>query len=180
MGKVHDSISDAVRQWIEQQRMFFVATAPLGSDGLINCSPKGHDSLRVLGPTEVAYVDLTGSGVETIAHLHENGRIVLMFCAFDGPPKIVRLHGTGEVISAGDAAFPGLSALFPHYPGTRAIIRVTVTRVSDSCGYAVPTYQFRSQRDTLTRWSEAKGPEGLQKYRKQKNSVSIDGLPALE
>jgi hypothetical protein len=175
-----ESITDTLRQWIEAQRIFFVATAPLSADGFVNCSPKGLDSFRILGPHDVAYVDLTGSGAETIAHLRENGRIVLMFCAFAGPPKIVRLHGTGRVVKADTPEFDRLRPAFPDYLGTRGIIRVEVTRVSDSCGYAVPLYDFRTERDTLTRWSEAKGQEGLQRYRQQKNAVSIDGLPAVE
>ena len=179
VGRV-ENITDALRQWIEAQRIFFVATAPLSAGGFVNCSPKGLDSLRILGPSDVAYVDLTGSGAETIAHLRENGRIVLMFCAFAGPPKIVRLHGTGRVVREGTPEFEQMRPAFRDYLGTRAIVRVAVTRVSDSCGYAVPLYDFRAERDTLTRWSETKGQEGLQRYRNQKNAVSIDGLPALE
>jgi hypothetical protein len=180
VGKVHDSITDALRHWIEAQRIFFVATAPLSAGGFVNCSPKGLDSLRILGPCEVAYADLTGSGAETIAHLRENGRIVLMFCAFAGPPKVVRLHGRGKTLTVGTPEFEHIRTAFRDHPGTRAIIHVTVTRVSDSCGYAVPLYDFRSERDTLTRWTESKGPEGLRQYRKQTNVTSIDGLPALD
>jgi hypothetical protein len=173
-------ISDALRQWIEAQHIFFVATAPLSGEGLVNCSPKGLDSLHFLGPDAVAYADLTGSGAETIAHLRENGRIVLMFCAFSGPPKIVRLHGTGRVVRAGTPEFERIQPAFRDHPGTRAIIHVDVTRVSDSCGYGVPLFDFRTDRDTLTRWSEAKGTDGLRDYRTQKNARSIDGLPALD
>jgi hypothetical protein len=180
VATVHDTITDALRHWIEQQHIFFVATAPASADGFVNCSPKGLDSLRIMGPHELAYADLTGSGAETIAHLRENGRIVLMFCAFAGPPKIVRLHGTGRVIEAGTQEFDELHPAFCDHLGTRAIIHITVTRVSDSCGYAVPLYDFRAERDTLTRWAEAKGPEGLEQYRRQKNALSIDGLPALD
>lgn len=179
MGKVHDGIGDDLRTWIEEQQLFFVATAPLDGQGHVNCSPKGLDSLRVLGPREIAYADLTGSGAETIAHLRENGRIVLMFCAFSGRPQIVRLHGRGSVVEQHTAEFERLRPLFPDHPGTRAIVRVDVTRVSDSCGYGVPLLEFRSERQTLTRWAEAKGPEALQTYREQKNAVSIDGLAAL-
>src|SRR6476620_1010777 len=117
MGKLYDGITPELADWLNQQRMFFVATAPVAADGLVNCSPKGMDTFRVLGPREVAYLDLTGSGIETVAHLRENGRIVLMFCAFTGPPKIVRLHGTGEVCTIGSAEFGKLGALFPDYPG---------------------------------------------------------------
>src|SRR5687768_12820226 len=179
MGKVHDEIGPALAAWIQKQRMFFVATAPLAADGLINCSPKGMDSFRILDAREVAYVDLTGSGVETIAHLRENGRIVFMFCSFEGPPQIVRLHGRGVVAISGDPTYELLRAQFPDYPGSRAIIRATVDRVSDSCGYAVPRYEFVEQRDTLTRWAEKKGAAGLAAYRTEKNARSIDGLPGL-
>jgi hypothetical protein len=180
MGKVFDGISKALAEWIGGQRLFFVATAPLAGDGLINCSPKGMDSFRILGPTEVAYLDLTGSGVETIAHSRENGRIVFMFCAFEGPPKIVRLHGVAEALPAGSPQYELLHPLFPGYPGCRAIIRARLTRVSDSCGYAVPRFDYVADRDTLARWSEAKGPDGLEEYRHEKNATSLDGLPGLE
>lgn len=179
MGQLHDITPD-LRRWIERQKVFFVATAPLAADGLVNCSPKGLDSFRVLGPHEVAYVDLTGSGIETIAHLRENGRIVFMFCAFEGPPKIVRLHGTGQVAVAGSPAFEELRGLFPDHHGARAIVRATVARVSDSCGYAVPLYGYERDRDTLVRWSASKGPDGLARYRQQKNAHSLDGLPGLD
>jgi hypothetical protein len=179
VGKVYDGISPELAVWLGQQRMFFVASAPLDARGSVNCSPKGLDSFRILGPREVAYLDLTGSGVETIAHLRENGRIVFMFCAFDGPPKIVRLHGTARVAEAGTAEHEELRSHFGGHPGIRAIIRASVMRISDSCGYAVPRYEFTSERDTLTRWAEAKGPSGLETYRREKNARSIDGLPGL-
>jgi hypothetical protein len=179
MGKVHQEIGPALAAWIQKQRMFFVATAPLAADGLINCSPKGMDSFRILGPRQVAYIDLTGSGVETIAHLRENGRIVFMFCGFDGPPQIVRLQGRGELAMPDDATYESLRVLFPDYLGARAIIRATVDRISDSCGYAVPRYEFVEQRDTLTRWAEKKGAAGLAAYRAEKNARSVDGLPGL-
>jgi len=179
MGKTYEGISESLADWIRRQHMFFVATAPLAADGLVNCSPKGMDTFRILGPREVAYIDLTGSGVETIAHANENGRIVFMFCAFEGPPKIVRLHGTSEVLAEGSPQYELLQPLFPEYPGRRAIIRVRLSRVSDSCGYAVPRYDFVADRDTLARWSEAKGSEGLERYRIEKNAASIDGLPGL-
>jgi len=180
VGKVYDGISPELAAWLGQQRMFFVASAPLDAGGFVNCSPKGLDSFRILGPREVAYLDLTGSGVETIAHLRENGRIVFMFCAFDGPPKIVRLHGTARVAEPGTAEHEELRPHFGDHPGIRAIIRASVTRISDSCGYAVPRYQFTSERDTLTRWAEAKGEAGLDHYRREKNARSIDGLPGLQ
>ena len=180
MGKSYETIGDSLGEWIRRQKIFFVATAPLAADGLINCSPKGMDSFRILGPREVAYMDLTGSGVETIAHTRENGRIVFMFCAFDGSPKIVRLHGVSEVLAERTLEYERLRPIFPEYPGRRAIIRARLTRVSDSCGYAVPRYDYVADRDTLIRWSEAKGEEGLGHYRVEKNRASLDGLPGLD
>jgi len=180
MGKVYDVIDEALASFIVAQRMFFVATAPLAADGRVNLSPKGGDGLRVLGPREVAYRDLTGSGVETVAHVRENGRIVVMFCAFEGPPKILRLHGRGEVIEPGHAGWDALAALFPPHAGTRAIIRIAVERVADACGYNVPLYEYKAERDQLDAWTERKGPEGLVTYREQKNATSLDGLPGLE
>ena len=180
MAKEFSEITPEMADWLGQQRMFFVATAPLAADGLVNCSPKGMDTLRILGAREVAYLDLTGSGVETIAHLRENGRIVLTFCAFAGPPKIVRLHGTGEVVGADAPEWETLRRLFPDYPGARAVIRVHLGRISDSCGYAVPRYDYVGERDGLVRWADAKGPDGLTRYRSEKNARSLDNLPGLE
>jgi hypothetical protein len=180
MGKLYDEITPALADWLRQQRLFFVATAPLAGDGLVNCSPKGMESFRILGPRAVAYLDLTGSGIETVAHLRENGRIVFMFCAFAGPPKIVRLHGTGEVVTPGSPDYRELQASFPDHPGTRAIVRARLNRISDSCGYAVPRYEYSGERDTLDRWVESKGSDGLRRYRREKNARSLDGLPGLE
>lgn len=180
MGKLYEEITPDLSAWLRQQHMFFVATSPLAANGLVNCSPKGMDTFRILGPRQVAYLDLTGSGVETIAHLRENGRIVFMFCAFTGPPKIVRLHGTGEVITPESSEWSGLREPFQEYPGERAIVRVSVTRICDSCGFGVPKFELSEERDTLIRSSEAKGHAGLQKYRNEKNARSIDGLPGLE
>ena len=179
MGKSYDGITPELTQWIERQHMFFVATAPLASDGLINCSPKGMDTFRILTPREVAYVDLTGSGIETVAHCGENGRIVFMFCAFEGSPQIVRLHGTAEVHALGSPQYEALSSVFPPYVGGRAIVRARLTRVSDSCGYAVPQYNYGGDRQTLLRWSESKGQDGLTDYRRANNARSLDGLPGL-
>jgi pyridoxamine 5'-phosphate oxidase-like protein len=180
MGKSYDGITPELSQWIERQHMFFVATAPLAHDGLINCSPKGMDTFRILGPREVAYLDLTGSGIETVAHSRENGRIVFMFCAFEGPPQIVRLHGTAEVCGLGSAQYDALSSLFPAYVGSRAIVRAHLTRISDSCGFGVPQYRHVGARNTLIRWSESKGPDALTQYRQTKNTRSLDGLPGLD
>lgn len=179
MGQLYTEITPDLRTWIEAQKLFFVATAPLSAEGHINCSPKGMDSLRILGPKEVAYLDLTGSGAETIAHLRENGRIVMMFCGFEGPPQIVRLHGMGYVHPCGTPAFEQYSEHFPDMPGARSIIRIVVTRIADSCGYGVPLFEYKSDRDTLTTWAKNKGPEGLQQYQQEKNDASIDGLAAL-
>jgi Pyridoxamine 5'-phosphate oxidase len=180
MAKTHEQIDDRLTGWIRDQKVFFVATAPMAGDGHVNCSPKGGDSFQVIDPQTVAYQDLTGSGAETIAHLRENGRIVIMFCAFDGPPMIVRLHGRGEVVTPGHPDFASLVAQFPKNSGTRAVIRVKISRVSDSCGYAVPFFKYRGGRDTLDKWAETKGTAGLEEYRKTKNAQSIDGLPELD
>jgi hypothetical protein len=176
MGKVFDSITHALQEWIEHQKIFFVATAPLSADAHINCSPKGLDSFRVIGPNTVAYQDLTGSGIETIAHIQENKRIVIMFCAFDGPPKIVRLHGQGTPVMPGDEKFEELNALFPERRGTRAYILIDVSRISDSCGYSIPLYEFRKDRDVMDKWVEAKDDQQLLDYRALKNAESIDGI----
>jgi hypothetical protein len=160
--------------------MFFVATAPLAADGHVNLSPKGLDTFVVLGEREVAYLDLTGSGIETLAHLRENGRIVLLFCAFEGPPKIVRLHGRGEAMEPGHPEFEALVARFPAHLGVRSVIRVRLDRISDSCGYGVPLYEFRGQRGQLPAWVERKeAQDGVGAYRRANNAESIDGLPGL-
>ena len=159
--------------------MFFVATAPSGDDGHVNLSPKGYDTLRVLGPNRVAYLDLTGSGVETIAHLRENGRITLMACAFNGNPRISRIYGQGTAHLLGSAGFDALAPEFPVLPGQRAIIEIAVDRVSTSCGYAVPLMDLVGDRDRLIEWAEKKGEQGLTEYWTSKNALSVDGLPGL-
>ena len=178
MGKVVEQITDELRVFIERQPLFFVASAPLAAEGHVNLSPKGLDSLRVLGPRRVAYLDLTGSGNETAAHLAENGRITLMFCAFQGPPNIVRLYGAGRVVLPGDAEWDVLRPRFPEHPGARQIIVVEVERVQTSCGFAVPRMEMVGERDTLHRWARNKGVAKLAEYRQEKNARSIDGLPA--
>jgi hypothetical protein len=180
MGKSTTFINDLQVRFIQSQHLFFVASAPLDGNAHVNISPKGLDTLRVLGPTQVAYLDLTGSGVETIAHLRENGRIVLMFCAFQGPPNILRLHGHGRVVEASSQEFDQLSALFPAYMSTRSIIVVEVSRVSDSCGFGVPLMNYVGERSQLQEWAQKKGAEGVVAYRKEKNRVSIDGLAGVE
>lgn len=179
MSKQRECIDDDLAGWIRKQGVFFVATAPLSAEGHINISPKGGDSFRVLGPMEVVYQDYTGSGAETAAHLRENGRIIIMFCAFEGSPRIMRLHGRGTVITRGQARFAEFEAMFPKNPGTRAFVHVAVTRVSTSCGYSAPLYKIMGERDTLDRWAEKQGPNGLVEYRAQKNRRSIDGLPSF-
>ena len=179
MSKQIDAIDEELSQWLSRQHLFFVASAPLSLDGHVNCSPKGGDSFRVLGPLEVAYQDYTGSGAETAAHLRENGRIVLMFCAFEGKPVIARLHGRGEVIALDHPDYEALAAVFPPNPGARAVVRVQVERVSTSCGFSIPFLDYKAERETLDKWAESKGQEGLLEYRAAKNALSIDGLPAL-
>lgn len=179
MGKTLDAIDDSLRQWVERQHVFFVATAPAGSGGHVNCSPKGLDSLRILGPRTVAYVDYTGSGAETIAHLRENGRIVIMLCAFSGPPKIVRFHGRGSVLEPDHADFAALAPHFDIARGVRSLIVIDVDRISDSCGFSVPVMTFEHDRPHLAAWTDKKSDEALVEYREKKNAVSIDGLPAL-
>lgn len=178
MGKVYETIDEGLAAWVAAQPMFFVATAPRADDGLVNCSPRGHDTLRVLEPQRIAWLDLTGSGAETIAHLRENGRIVVMLCAFAGPPRIVRFHGRGRVHELGSPEFTELAARFPVLPGARAVIDVAVTRIADSCGYAVPRMDVLEQRDVLERWAEKRGEAGLEAYRRERNARSLDGLPA--
>ncbi len=181
MGKVHEKIDNRLRTFIEAQPMFFVATAPSGPDGHVNVSPKGiGGTFAVLDEHSVAYLDITASGAETIAHLRENGRITVMFCAFDGPPNIVRLHGHGRVVTLYDEGYDELSALFAPTAGARAVIVVDVDRVSDSCGYGVPLMSVRGERDLLPPYMERKGTEGQADYRRLKNRASIDGLPAFD
>jgi predicted pyridoxine 5'-phosphate oxidase superfamily flavin-nucleotide-binding protein len=179
MGKVFDGIDETLREFIAAQHLFFVATAPSGSAGHVNLSPKGRGGLVVLDERTVLYLDRVGSGAETIAHLRDNGRITLMLCAFDGPPRIVRLYGRGEVVEPKDARFAELRPRFPASDGDRAIIVVAVERVSSSCGFAVPFYEYRGERMTLDEWAAKKGPEALVEYQEKKNGASIDGLPAL-
>ncbi|MCB9879457.1 MAG: pyridoxamine 5'-phosphate oxidase family protein [Planctomycetes bacterium] len=180
MASATNSIDGDTADWIGAQHVFFVATAPSGAGGHVNCSPKGGDTLRVLGPTTIAYVDYTGSGVETIAHLRDNGRICVMLCAFDGPPRILRLHGTGAVVLPDDARFADLLSRFGRAPlGVRAVVVVEIDRVARSCGYGVPRMAFEVERRELTEWGEKKGSEGVARYWRDKNARSIDGLPGV-
>lgn len=179
MGKVYDSIDERLADFLGRQKVFFVGTAPDDPAGHLNVSPKGLDTLRILGPKTVAYLDLTGSGIETVAHVRENGRITLMFCAFEGRPLIVRLYGRGRVVEPGDGEWGELIARFPDYPGARSIVVVDVERVADSCGFAVPLYEYRGERSKLIDYANNKGPEGLEEYRAAKNRRSLDGLEGL-
>lgn len=179
MGKTYSEIDEHLAKFIQQQPMFFVASAPLSAEGHVNLSPKGLESFRILGSRRVAYLDLTGSGAETIAHLKENGRIVLMFCAFQGPPSVLRLYGQGSVVEMSDPEYEELAAKFPAYEAARAVIVVDVTRISTSCGYSVPLMKMEAEREQHFAWARKKGPEGLVTYKKEKNRTSIDGLPAL-
>jgi hypothetical protein len=169
------AITDDLARWMRAQPVFFVATAP--ADGHVNVSPKGYDSFRVLSEHTVAYLDLTGSGIETIAHLRDNGRVTLMFCAFSGKPQICRIYGRGTVHELGSREYDEMLSHFEQLPGARAIIVVDVTRVSTSCGYAVPLMDLVGDRDRLLDWERAKGEDALVEYRANKNATSIDGLP---
>jgi hypothetical protein len=179
MAKIYDSISGKIRDFIERQKVFFVATAPASPDGHINLSPKGlPGTFAVIDEQTLAYLDLTGSGVETIAHLRENGRICVMFCAFEGPPRIVRVHGTGEVIEPHHEEFAALAGRFEAHPGVRSIIRIRAKRIGDSCGYGVPLYEHKGEREQLQKWAEHKGPEGIAAYQREHNTESIDHIPS--
>ena len=191
MGRVYDTIDDTMQEWLAKQPLFFVGTAPNDPDGHVNVSPKGGPGLfRVLGPRQVAYVDLVGSGAETVAHLRENGRIVVMLCAFEGPPRILRLHGRGEVVTSAGERFEQLLARArfdePHEVGAarRAVIVVAVERIADSCGYGVPLLSYEGERPHMGAWAEKRmrngGPAEFRRYVAEKNSASIDGLPAFE
>jgi hypothetical protein len=179
MGKLFESIDDGLKTWIDAQPVWFVATAPSGGDGHVNMSPRGHDLFSVLGGHRVGWVDLTGSGVETIAHIRENGRVCLMFASFDSRPRIVRLHGRGSISLPGEGAFNEVASLHPHHPSTRAVITVDVTRISDSCGWGVPVMEMIGERDLIRLRAENRGSAGMAEYRAQKNARSIDGLPGL-
>lgn len=178
MGRTFQGFDDDLRRWIERQRVFFIATAPAGEAGHVNVSPKGRDSLRLVDDRTLAYLDLTGSGVETIAHVRENGRVTVMFCAFDGPPRIVRVHGRGEVVEPGDDGWDEWRGLFPELKGERAVIVIRAVRISDSCGYGVPLMEYRGERSQMDAWADRLGTEGLAAYRREHNA-SLDGLPGL-
>jgi hypothetical protein len=177
MGKVYEHLTDELQVFIQQQPLFFVATAPLSADGHVNLSPKGYDVFRILSPNQVAYLDVTGSGNETSAHLLENGRITFMFCAFVGAPKILRLYGQGHTVLPNTPEWNDLSPKFTLLPGTRQIIVADIDRVQTSCGFAVPLMDYVGERDTLIKWAETKGDDDLANYRREKNQHSVDALP---
>ena len=178
MGKTIETVTPDLAAFIERQKVFFVATAPLAADGHVNLSPKGLDTFRLLSPSRAAYLDLTGSGNETAAHVAENERITLMFCAFEGSPMILRLYGRGRVVLPGTGDWEELAAGFPDFPNARQIVVVDLDRIQTSCGFGVPQMAFEGERDQLVKWAERKGPAGLAAYRREKNATSVDGLPA--
>ena len=179
MAEEYTEINSKIQKWIDRQYMFFVSTAPLSGAGLVNCSPKGLDGFRVLSPKRIGYLDVGGSGIETVAHLRENGRIVIMMCAFSGPPKIYRFYGKGSVVESQDAGFDDLLKKFPAVPYPRNIIVVDIDRIIDSCGYGVPLYDYQKQRDSMENYFESKTPQDIAAYRAEKNRESLDGLPGL-
>jgi len=179
MGAVYDHLNDKQIDFIHRQKLFFVATAPLSEEGSVNLSPKGYDSLAIIDPKTVAYVDLGGSGIETHAHLRENRRITLMFCAFEGPAMILRLYGRGESCAFDEPGFAAKMKLFPAFERARAVITVRLTRIADSCGWGVPFFDFKGQRDQLRRWIEATPHDEWAARRYESNAASIDGLAGL-
>lgn len=179
MAKVYDEIDDKLAAFIAAQRMFFVATAPLSGEGHVNVSPKGYDAFRVLGPKRVAYVDLGGSGIETVAHVRENGRITIMFCAFEGSAMILRLYGRATVMQFDEPGFDEELARFPGFERARNIVFVDVERIADSCGWAVPLYEFKAERDQLKRAIDHRSRDEWAERRYSSNAESIDGLTGL-
>ena len=177
MAKFYDRILDQHKEFIAKQKMFFVASAPLSLDGHVNLSPKGSDSFRILSDHQVAYMDIIGSGNETSAHLLENGRITFMFCAFEGPPNILRLYGSGRTILPDHDEWESLSQHFHLQLATRQIIIAEIDKVQTSCGFSVPLYDYLGERDHAEKWALNKGVDGLEAYKAEKNRVSIDGLP---
>lgn len=177
MGKLHDSIKPAHKEFIEQQHIFFVSTAPLSAEGRVNLSPKGLDCFRVLSPHQVAYMDLISSGNETSAHTLENGRITFMFCSFEGAPNILRLYGKGYTVLPGAAGWDDYASNFKLYPSTRQIIVANIDLVQTSCGFGVPMYNYSGERDIHFEWAEKKGADGLHEYVQQNNLKSLDDLP---
>ncbi len=176
MAKFYSALSDTLMDFIRAQRLFFTASA--ASVGRINLSPKGLQSFCILSPTRVAYLDLTGSGIETAAHLLADGRLTLMFCSLDDAPLILRLYGRGSLLRPEDADWDSVYRLFPTIPGARQIIILDIDSIQTSCGFGIPRYTYRGERDELVTWAVKKGTEGLRQYRTEKNRLSIDGLPS--
>ncbi|MDB5453252.1 MAG: pyridoxamine 5-phosphate oxidase-related, FMN-binding protein [Caulobacteraceae bacterium] len=179
MSKVYEVLDDRLKAFIAAQKMFFVGTAPLSGEGLVNLSPKGYDSLKIIDDLTVAYCDLGGSGVETLAHVRENERITLMFCAFEGAANILRLYGRGEAVTVGEPGFEEAMAMFPNFDRARAVITVHITRIADSCGWAVPFYEFKGEREQLRRWMADRTEEEWLERRYATNATSLDGLTGL-
>ena len=181
MAKLYAEIDGKLADFIGRQKMFFVGSAPLSGEGHVNLSPKGYDAFRILGPKQVAYCDLGGSGIETVAHIRENGRITIMFCAFEGPAMILRLYGRGSVLQFDERGYEERKReLFPNIGQARNIVTVDVERIADSCGWGVPFYEFKSEREQLTRWIGSVTQEEWEKKRYATNAQSIDGLPGLK
>lgn len=179
MAKFYESITDTLQDFIRKQHLFFVASAPLSGEGHVNVSPKGVDSFRIFSPNRVGYLDLTGSGNETSSHMLENGRVTFMFCAFEGAPMILRLFGKGYTVLPGTAEWDELIPNFTQHIGARQIIMADIHMVQTACGYAVPLYEYASERDTWERWAENKVQnDELEAYRAEKNACSLDELPS--
>jgi hypothetical protein len=180
MAKTLEVIDDRLAAWINAQKVFFVATAPGRHEGHVNLSPKGVDgTFTIIDDRTVAYLDIVGSGIETVAHLKNDGRIVVMFCAFEGPPKILRLHGRGTVVLPGDPGWDELIARFAPQPGSRSVVTIAVERISDSCGFGVPLMHYAGERGQLADWVNRKTPAQIAEYKLTRNARSIDGLPGL-
>ena len=178
MGRVFDGIDGKLASFIMSQRLFFVGTAPAGADGHVNVSPKGFDTFRIVDERTVAYLDLTGSGIETVAHIRENGRVTIMLCAFEGPPRIVRLQGRGRVVEPCDPEWDSWRSRFDARGGIRSVIVVALDRISDSCGHGVPLMSYQGERPQMPAWVDHKGEDGIAVYQAEHN-LSVDGLPGL-
>lgn len=179
MGQVYERLDDKLTAFIKEQKLFFVATAPLSREGSVNVSPKGYDSLAILDAMTLAYLDLGGSGVETHAHVRENGRITLMFCAFAGSPRILRIYGEGESVTFDEPGFAEKMGLFPAFERARGVVTVRIRRIADSCGWGVPFFEYKGERDQLRRWVDHRPYEEWAERRYESNARSIDGLPGL-
>lgn len=180
MATVYEELDEKLIGFIRRQKIFFVATAPLSESGSVNMSPKGYDSLAIIDNATLAYVDLGGSGVETLAHLRENSRITLMFCAFEGPANIVRLYGSGDVCAFDQPGFAEKMQLFPGFSRARSVVTVRITRIADSCGWGVPLFDYKGEREQLRRYVDARTDEEWMARRYDSNAWSIDGLPGLQ